>query len=412
MAASPRFAASLANAQKDLAARAHTRYCSAPAAAASCSYSSESEEEDAPCLPSCSSSSSPSSSRRGTMGRLQATRTRSGTEQPLALKRHSLSNWVSANATSKSVGRSRVGSRLPPCRDSAGAPAFSHSDHLTRSASPQTILTVLVCLLLPSPCFACERPFEPILPNETPLTPLSPTLPLPPLAYGRHANDGQTPSEYRLGQPNNGKGPATEQPLSPTLPAEGFPESTVMATSPSACSSCSSNDSNASKDQLFGSSDDDGYSTPGSSASSFMDVDTEPSSCGTSSEDLPADCFPSKASQALPRPSAWRRRSTPFTFPGPTPTNKLGLNDLESCLRFTNAAGNLSDPAHCAPPAFFPLQRVSFAPQLKVKTPGGVPLAIGAAGKVGARDGIAGMMLGVTGVIEVLDADKSRKQGK
>jgi hypothetical protein len=72
----------------------------------------------------------------------------------------------------------------------------------------------------------------------------------------------------------------------------------------------------------------------------------------------------------------------------------------------------LSDPASCAPPAFFPLQRVSFAPQLKVKTAGGVPLCIGASGKPGSRDGIAGMMLGVTGVVEVLDAEKSRKSGK
>lgn len=129
-------------------------------------------------------------------------------------------------------------------------------------------------------------------------------------------------------------------------------------------------------------------------------------------ERMPKDCFPSSSSNSPP--STWKRLDSPCTFPAPTPTIRLGKDDLESCLRFANPNKGIAESDDSAPPAFFPLQRVSFAPQLKIKTPGGIPLAIGHAskGKAHGRDGISGLMLGVTGVVEIVDVERSKRAGK
>lgn len=102
----------------------------------------------------------------------------------------------------------------------------------------------------------------------------------------------------------------------------------------------------------------------------------------------------------------------PYTFPSPTPIDELRAGDLESSLRFTTQGRATTSSEPSAPPAFFPLQRVSFAPQLRVRTAGGVPLAISAAAKQSGKRGIAGMMLGVTGTIEILDVEKGKKLGR
>jgi hypothetical protein len=57
------------------------------------------------------------------------------------------------------------------------------------------------------------------------------------------------------------------------------------------------------------------------------------------------------------------------------------------------------DQGTSCPPAFFPLQRVSFSPKLRVTDKNGLRLEAEEQG----ADRIEGMMLGVTGVAEVLD---------
>lgn len=157
-----------------------------------------------------------------------------------------------------------------------------------------------------------------------------------------------------------------------------------------------------------------------------------PSTSSLDSFTLPRDCFPSAASSlasfSIASSSAassssstkaqQKRIETPYTFPSPTPISELRASDLEASLRFSSASSSGSTPTtpsseeQSAPPAFFPLQRVSFAPQLKIKTQGGVPLAMNNTAAKGDEHGISGMMLGVTGTVEVLDAEKSRKTGR
>jgi hypothetical protein len=161
-----------------------------------------------------------------------------------------------------------------------------------------------------------------------------------------------------------------------------------------------------------------------------------PSTSSLDSFTLPRNCFPhspsSSISSAIASASSASSSSSstsskkksidrPFTFPAPTPIDLLRSTDLEATLRFSAAPnGSFSSSSgdeDSAPPAFFPLQRVSFAPQLRIKTQGGVPLAM-AGSSAGTnsngkeREGISGMMLGVTGTVEVLDAEKSKKTGR
>lgn len=257
----------------------------------------------------------------------------------------------------------------------------------------------------------------------------------------------QAPSEYRFGGASaansaftgsNGKSPAMEPPLSPTVSASAaFCTSPVLPESPSAVSDSSSGSDETEDDAYFATQDamynDDcgrstssGRSSPASSVMSHSSMDCEEDDyldepfTTSDEEDLPEDCFPSSTPLSTPStsvssilpPSQWTRPDRPFTFPGPTAASNLTSSDLESCLKFAGPDSSLSDPASSAPPAFFPLQRVSFAPQLKIKTAGGVPLALGAKASSSKRDGIAGMMLGVTGVLEVLDEEKAKKSGK
>lgn len=160
-----------------------------------------------------------------------------------------------------------------------------------------------------------------------------------------------------------------------------------------------------------------------------------PSNSSLDSFTLPRDCFPSSSSSAASlasfsiassssssassqaSSSKATRIETPYTFPCPTPISELRPNDLEACLRFSSSSNgsilpSSSSDEESAPPAFFPLQRVSFAPQLKIKTHGGVPLAMSGSGKDAQQHGISGMMLGVTGTVQILDAEKSRKAGR
>lgn len=160
-----------------------------------------------------------------------------------------------------------------------------------------------------------------------------------------------------------------------------------------------------------------------------------PSNSSLDSFTLPRDCFPSSSSAASlasfsiasssssassqASSSKATRIETPYTFPCPTPISELRPNDLEASLRFSSSSNgsilpSSSSDEESAPPAFFPLQRVSFAPQLKIKTQGGVPLAMSGSGKetTPQQHGISGMMLGVTGTVQILDAEKSRKAGR
>lgn len=164
-----------------------------------------------------------------------------------------------------------------------------------------------------------------------------------------------------------------------------------------------------------------GSDTESRSSSSDLSRTSSATSAATSVEDigLPEDCFPTASTSTsttfpqtpAPGPSTWNTLKTPCTFPAPSSATHLRAKDLETTLRFAAPGKAITDLDATAPPAFFPLQRVSFAPQLKIKTPGGVLLAMPSSKKHG-QEGIAGMMLGVTGILEILDAEKSRKSGK
>ena len=174
--------------------------------------------------------------------------------------------------------------------------------------------------------------------------------------------------------------------------------------------------------------DEDIYSSSDANSSRGAGHSSCPSSSSLDSFTLPRDCFPSSSSSLASfsiasssssssskakQQQQQTRIETPYTFPSPTPISELRASDLEASLRFSSSPnGSPASPEEdSAPPAFFPLQRVSFAPQLKIKTQGGVPLAMTGSNKSN-QHGISGMMLGVTGTIEVLDAEKSRKTGR
>lgn len=178
-------------------------------------------------------------------------------------------------------------------------------------------------------------------------------------------------------------------------------------------------------EDVYTSSSSDATSSRGNGHSSC------PSASSLDSFTLPRDCFPSSSSSLASFPIAsssspssssststkaqQKRIETPYTFPSPTPISELRASDLEATLRFSsilNGSIASSSEEESAPPAFFPLQRVSFAPQLKIKTQGGIPLAINSGNGKIREHGIAGMMLGVTGTVEILDAEKSRKTGR
>lgn len=170
--------------------------------------------------------------------------------------------------------------------------------------------------------------------------------------------------------------------------------------------------------------DEDIYSSSDATSSRGAGHSSCPSASSLDSFTLPKDCFPSSSSSlasfsiassssSSSSKAKQTRIETPYTFPSPTPISELKASDLEASLRFSSSPNGspASSEEDSAPPAFFPLQRVSFAPQLKIKTQGGVPLAMAGSNKSN-QHGISGMMLGVTGTIEVLDVEKSRKTGR
>lgn len=220
--------------------------------------------------------------------------------------------------------------------------------------------------------------------------------------------------QYRLGANTSTKA-TTSPPQSPKMAT--FCRSPIIPASPSSDESDSPQSAQFDEcamaiDQEDACSSATSIDSDDASSSSSMSRASSSSSTATSiDEECPEDCFPSTSSSPYP-PSQWRRLDSPCTFPGPCEPDNLAQTDIESSLRFAAPGSFVTDASSTAPPAFFPLQRVSFAPQLKIKTPGGVYLALPSSKKRRTRDGIAGMMLGVTGIVEVLDAEKSKKTGK
>ncbi|GAA5870140.1 hypothetical protein JCM16303_001905 [Sporobolomyces ruberrimus] len=138
--------------------------------------------------------------------------------------------------------------------------------------------------------------------------------------------------------------------------------------------------------------------TPSSSAGSFCIPSSSslqpPPVASTSSATLPPLCPP----PTPPKPTLTRTISQTPTSNDPWAGAEFSLK-----LLFTSGNSSSSPSSHCAspdeadqtlPPAFFPSQRISFSPRLRITSANGL-----------AFSSLGGMHLGVTGMCETLDSD-------
>ncbi|GAA5977274.1 hypothetical protein JCM5350_002413 [Sporobolomyces pararoseus] len=146
----------------------------------------------------------------------------------------------------------------------------------------------------------------------------------------------------------------------------------------------------------------------------------QPSSCAmTPSSSAGSFCLPPPSLRPAPPPVASTSSATlpplspPPTPPKPTLTRTISQNPssndpwagIDFSLKLLFTSGNSSSPSNChpqdegeqtLPPAFFPSQRISFSPRLRITSANGL-----------AFSSLGGMHLGVTGMCETLDTDGS-----
>ncbi|GAA5952666.1 hypothetical protein JCM10213_005219 [Rhodosporidiobolus nylandii] len=143
--------------------------------------------------------------------------------------------------------------------------------------------------------------------------------------------------------------------------------------------------------------------TPSSSAGSFC---LPPPASAASSHFPPSASLPSLSAllppPTPPKPSLPRTVSAP-SLPTPASQDPWHGADFSLKLLFTSGSSSSSssslspstgpdDADHFLPPAFFPSQRISFSPRLRITSQGGL-----------AYSSLGGMHLGVTGMCETLD---------
>ncbi|GAA5849913.1 hypothetical protein JCM8547_000952 [Rhodosporidiobolus lusitaniae] len=148
--------------------------------------------------------------------------------------------------------------------------------------------------------------------------------------------------------------------------------------------------------------------TPSSSAGSFC----LPPPAASSSTFPSSGSLPSLSAllppPTPPKPSLPRTVSTPSLPTASTSADPWNGADFSLKLSFTSgnappatsthAAPSAAEADHTLPPAFFPSQRISFSPRLRITSQGGL-----------AFSSLGGMHLGVTGMCETLDDDGNVK---
>ncbi|KAM0752183.1 hypothetical protein T439DRAFT_379283 [Meredithblackwellia eburnea MCA 4105] len=200
------------------------------------------------------------------------------------------------------------------------------------------------------------------------------------------------------------------------FPSDNDDDDDLGLSSPASTAFTTPSNSTPSSCAITPSSSSEGFPSPQSNISSFSHFPPSPipSSPTTTSTSCPS---PSSSGRPLPTPESFdfshshihQQKRPAKSTPPPTPPKPQTWSNESFSLKlfFTNnnlnpPSGDDDDPVssggnnpfseHHLPPAFFPSQRISFTPRLRVIAPEGLPYSA-----------IGGMHLGVTGMCETLD---------
>lgn len=194
----------------------------------------------------------------------------------------------------------------------------------------------------------------------------------------------------------------THCPDSPNSSTGSSPWSSAPGSPITQPSSCALTPSSSSEGFTLGSSSKPATATATTHAAQTRLDHTRQSRIVTSPISIPVSPQHDIGVTSIPAPLPPRRLPTADDW---TPVDfNLKLLFTQAHAGASNSHSSSSSPSsedHILPPAFFPSQRISFSPRLRITSPEGLPVAA-----------LGGMHLGVTGMCEVLDEQNGQVKSK